>query len=57
MVVFIDFPIALAPIVKFTGADLQPADKIADGNIGFTAPQVDKINNLISGIVGNPPGT
>ena len=56
MVVLIDFSIAPAPIVKLTGADMKPPDKIFNVDIGLAAPKIDKINNLIPGVVGNPPG-
>lgn len=55
-VVFVDLPITLAPVIKLTGADLEPMNKIVGGNFGFATPSADKVNHLIPRIVGNPSG-
>lgn len=56
MVVFVDFPVTTPPVIKLTGADLQPADKNTCGNISLSAPETDKINYLVARVVGNPSG-
>ena len=53
-VVFIDFAIALLPVVKLTGCDTEPFDEPANANLAAGTPAVDKIDQRIAGIVGNP---
>jgi hypothetical protein len=56
MVVFIDPPVTLAPVVKFAGAYFQPSDESTRGNISFATPKADKVNYLVPCVVGNPSG-
>jgi len=53
-IVLIGFTVTTAPVVKFAGADAEPLNKLTDGYVRFTAPYVNKINNPITGVVGNP---
>ncbi len=53
-IVLVDLAEALLPIVKLAGADADPADKTCFRNLGLAIPEVDEINNGITGIVRNP---
>ena len=56
MIVFVDLPVTLAPVVKFAGAYFQPSDKSTRSDIGLAAPETNKVNYLIPCVVGNPSG-
>jgi hypothetical protein len=53
-IVLVDFAIALLPVIKLAGAQLDPAEEADDGDLGLVAPGADEIDELIPNIVGNP---
>jgi hypothetical protein len=53
-VVLIDLAEAAFPVVKFAGADADPAKKTRDRNLGLVAPRADEIDDLVARVVGNP---
>ncbi len=53
-VVLVDFAVALPPVVKFAGANAQPFYELTSGNFAIRTPVVDKIDDRIPGVVGNP---
>jgi hypothetical protein len=53
-VVFIDAAIAFFPAVEFAAGDPNPADKAGLGQFGTPGPMLNKINNCIADIMGNP---
>lgn len=56
MVVLIDLPVTLAPVVIFAGVYFQPSDKSTRGDISLATPEADKVNYLVPCVVGNPLG-
>ena len=50
----VDFAVALSPVVKFAGANAQPFNKLSNGDFAITTPVVDKIDDRIADVVGNP---
>jgi len=50
----VDLAVSFDPGVKFALADGKPADEMRDRNVGLTAPFVDKVNDGVSCIMGNP---
>jgi hypothetical protein len=52
--VLVDFAVALFPIVELAGAQADPTEKAAGGDIGFVGPGVDEIDEVVTSIVGNP---
>jgi hypothetical protein len=53
-VVLVDFTIALSPIVKFAGANAQPFNESSRRYLAVRTPMVDKIDDRIPDVVGNP---
>ena len=51
---FVDFTEAFFPIVKLAGAQADPTEKAAGGDLGLIGPGADEINEVVAGIVGNP---
>ena len=53
-VMFIDFAIALFPVVELAGAQADPTEKAAASDLGLIGPGADEINEVVAGIVGDP---
>lgn len=53
-VVFVDFAIALLPVVEFTFGDVDPGDEAFGRDLGFVGPGLDEIDDLVAGVVGSP---
>jgi hypothetical protein len=53
-VVFVDFAITFLPVVEFTLGDTDPCDEGLGSNFGFIGPDLDEVDDLIAGVVGNP---
>jgi hypothetical protein len=53
-VMFVGFAIPVDPVVELALADCKPTDKLIDRNAGLIAPGSGKINNGVTGIMGNP---
>jgi hypothetical protein len=54
-VVLVDLAEAKLPVVEFAGADADPGEEATDGDIRLVAPVPNEIDDLIAGVVGNPP--
>jgi hypothetical protein len=55
-VMFVDLAVTLAPVIELADGDSQPTDKTGKGNFGFLMPKINKINNRVSSVMGNPSG-
>ena len=53
-VVLVDLTETRDPIVKLTDADADPGHEATDRQVGLVAPLADEIDDLVTGIVGNP---
>ena len=53
-VVLVDLAEALLPVVELAGADADPGEEAADGDLGLVAPGADEIDDLVAGVVGDP---
>lgn len=53
-IMFIDSPITLLPVVKFTWGYSNPPEKLKNTDLRFEIPSSDKIYDCIPGIMGNP---
>jgi len=53
-VVFIDLAEARDPIVKLADADADPGAEATQRDARLVAPVADEIDDLVTGIVGNP---
>jgi hypothetical protein len=52
--VFVDFAVALLPVMKLAGAQRDPVQEAAVRDLGLIAPGADEVDELVAGIVGNP---
>jgi hypothetical protein len=52
--VLVDFAVAFFPVIELAAAQLDPAEKATDSDLGLVAPAADEIDELIPDIVGNP---
>ena len=53
-VVLVDLAEAVLPVVEFAGADADPGEEAADGDVRLVGPGADEVNDLVAGVVGNP---
>ena len=53
-VVFVDFAIALLPVVEFAFGDVDPGDEAFGRDLGFVGPGLDEVDDLVAGVVGSP---
>ena len=53
-VVFVDLAEAVLPVVELAGADADPGEEAAGGDVGLVGPGTDEIDDLVAGVVGNP---
>jgi len=53
-VMLVGFAVSIDPSVELALADSKPADESIDRNAGFIAPCSGKVNNGVTGIMGNP---
>jgi hypothetical protein len=53
-IVFVDLAVAVLPGVPLGGGDAEPQEEASDGDASLVAPAIDKIDNLVAGVVGNP---
>src|SRR5579872_6129237 len=53
-VVFIDFAVALLPVVELAGAQREPAQEPAGRQLRAHGPVADVVHDLVARIVGNP---
>ena len=42
------------PVVELAGADADPGEEAADGDLGLVRPGADEIDDLVAGVVGDP---
>ena len=50
----VDLAVAFDPCVEFALADSKPIDEIRDRDAGLLVPFLDKVNDSVSCIMGNP---
>jgi hypothetical protein len=53
-VVLVGLAVAVLPGVPLGGGNTEPQEEASDGDAGFVGPAVDKIDDLVAGVVGNP---
>ena len=53
-VMFVGLAVAILPGVPLGGGDADPQKEAGDGDAGLVIPALDKIDDLVTGIVGNP---
>ena len=53
-VVLVDLAVAVLPGVPLGGGNAEPQQEASDGDAGRVAPAVDKIDDLVACVVGNP---
>jgi hypothetical protein len=53
-IVLVGLAVAILPRVPFGSGQAQPQEETGDGEAGFVVPTLDKIDDLIAGVVGNP---
>jgi hypothetical protein len=53
-VVLVDLAEAQFPVVELAGADADPGQEAADGDVRFVAPIADEIDDGVASIVGDP---
>jgi len=53
-VVLVGFAVTVNPCVELAPADGKPVDEPIDRDVGLIAPCPGKINNGVTGIMGNP---
>jgi hypothetical protein len=53
-IVLVDLAVALLPVVELAGAQLDPAEEAAGGDVGPVTPGADEVDELIAEVVGNP---
>ena len=53
-VMLIDPTITRFPAIEFAAGYSEPSDEPSCGEFGPTSPVMDKVDDLISGIMGNP---
>jgi hypothetical protein len=52
--VLVDFAVAFLPVVELAGAQLDPAEEAAVGDLGLVAPAADEVNEIVADLMGNP---
>ena len=50
----IDLAVSFDPGVELALADGNPGDKVRDRDIGFITPLLNKVNDSVSCVMGNP---
>ena len=55
-VVLVGLPVALSPVVELGIQNPQPADQAGNGNLRPFMPLLDVVDDLVTGVVGNPGG-
>jgi hypothetical protein len=53
-IVFVGLAVAVLPRVPLGGGDAEPQQEASDGDAGLIVPALDKIDDLVAGVVGNP---
>jgi hypothetical protein len=53
-IVFVGLAVAVLPRVPLGGGDTEPQQEASDGDAGLVVPALDKIDDLVAGVVGNP---
>jgi hypothetical protein len=53
-VVLVGLAVTILPGVPLGGGDADPDQEAGYGDAGFVGPAVDKIDDGIAGVVGNP---
>ena len=53
-VVLVDLAVAFLPVVEFGGAQADPTEETADGNLGLLGLGVDEIDKVIAGVMRHP---
>ena len=53
-VVLVDLAEAALPVVELAGADADPGQEAADGDVRLVGPGADEIDDLVAGVVGGP---
>jgi hypothetical protein len=53
-VVLVRFDVALPPVVKLAGGDVEPLDEPPGADLGFLRPAPDEIHDLVPRVVRNP---
>jgi len=53
-IVFVGLAIAILPGVPLGGGEAEPQEEASDRDAGLVSPAVDKIDDLVAGVVGNP---
>lgn len=53
-VVFVDFAVALPPIVEFARTDADPREEATDGDFRLVAPGSNEIDERVTGVVRHP---
>ena len=52
-VVLVGLAVAVLPRMPRGGGEAEPQEETGDGDAGLVVPTIDKIDDLIAGIVGN----
>jgi hypothetical protein len=52
--VLVDLAEALFPVVELARADADPGQEATDRDLGLVAPGADEIDELVTGVVGDP---
>ena len=53
-IVFVGLAVAVLPRVPFGSSQAEPQQEAGDGDAGLVRPALDKIDDLVTGVVGNP---
>jgi hypothetical protein len=53
-IVLVDFAVTFLPVVELAGAQLDPVEEAAVGDLGLIAPAADEVDELVAALVGNP---
>jgi len=52
--VLVDFAVAFLPVLELAGAQLDPVEEAAVGDLGLVAPATDEVDEVVADVVGNP---
>ena len=53
-VVLVDLAVARLPVVELAGADTDPEQEAADGDLGLIGPGAHEVHDLVARVVGDP---
>jgi hypothetical protein len=53
-IVLVGLAITVLPGMPLGSSDAQPQKEASDGDAGFVGPTLDKIDDLVAGVMGNP---